>query len=244
VTTILSRADIERRIRELGDWFHNFNLAGVQTAPGHSLGDYPNLKWKYLEPLIPKDLRGASVLDVGCNAGFFAIQMKKRGAGRVVAIDHDPGYLAQAEFAASVEGAEIEFRRLSVYDVEQLHERFDYVLFMGVLYHLRHPLLALDLLAMHVVRDHFIFQSMIRGDEDDAEVEEDYPFSEEQVFNRPDFPKMHFVERCYAGDPTNWWIPNHACAAAMVRSAGFQITGYAEPETLICRLATREGARD
>jgi tRNA (mo5U34)-methyltransferase len=46
---------------------------------------------------------------------------------------------------------------------------------------------------------------------------------------------MHFVERSYAGDPTNWWIPNHACAEAMLRSAGFALVGHPEPEVYVCR---------
>ena len=69
-------------------------------------------------------------------------------------IDSDDDYLAQARFAAEVHGAEIEFRELSVYRVAQLGEKFDLVIFMGVLYHLRHPLLALDLLHEHAVKDH------------------------------------------------------------------------------------------
>src|SRR3546814_1787716 len=85
--------------------------------------------------------------------------MKRRGASRVVAIDSDPRYLAQAELVAEVYDADIEFRQMSVYDVAGLGERFDLVLFMGVLYHLRHPLLALDLIREHVVKDLMLFQS-------------------------------------------------------------------------------------
>src|SRR5207249_11310632 len=136
---------------------------GVQTAPDHFLGDYPNLKWRQFEHAIPKDLRGATVLDIGCNAGFYSIEMKRRGAGRVVGIDSDESYLAQARFAAEVTGADIEFRRMSVYRVADLRERFDLVLFMGVLYHLRHPLLALDLLRLYLVKDRMVFQSLVRG---------------------------------------------------------------------------------
>ena len=116
-----------------------------------------------LHAAIPEDLNGKSVLDVGCNAGFYSIQMKERGADRVVAIDTDEKYLAQARFAAEVSGAEIEFRNLSVYRVGELQEQFDLVLFMGVLYHLRHPLLALELLHEHVVADLLVAQSMLRG---------------------------------------------------------------------------------
>src|SRR5436190_4737290 len=136
--------EIERCIRELGDWFHNLNLNGVQTAPNHFLGDYPEIKWRNFANAIPADLRGKTVLDIGCNAGFYSIEMKRRGADRVLGVDFDETYLSQARFAAEVCSADIEFRQLSVYDVGKLGEKFDVVLFLGVLYHLRHPLLALD----------------------------------------------------------------------------------------------------
>ena len=70
---------IEKRIRELGTWFHNLDLRGVRTAPNHFLGDYPGFKWKNFSHAVPSDLRGKSVLDIGCNAGFYSIEMKKRG---------------------------------------------------------------------------------------------------------------------------------------------------------------------
>src|SRR5690606_13239940 len=114
--------------------------------------------------------------DIGCNAGFYAFEMKRRGAERVVGIDTDDRYLAQARLAADVLGHEIELRKLDVYGVAELRERFDLVLFMGVLYHLRHPLLALDRLHDHVVGDQLLFQSMLRGPATIAPVAHDYPF--------------------------------------------------------------------
>ncbi len=223
----------------LGPWFHNMQLMGVWTAPDHFLGDYPNVKWRRYADAIPQDLRGKTVLDIGCNGGFFSIEMKKRGAERVLGIDFDEDYLAQARFAADVEALDIEFRHLSVYDIAALGERFDLVLFIGVLYHLRHPLLALDLIHEHVARDLLIFQSMQRGATDVMDVAEDYSFSEMAPFDQPDYPRLHFVEHRYAGDPTNWWIPNRACTEAMLRSSGFEIMRRLEEETYLCRRATR-----
>lgn len=233
----LTPDEIRRRIAELGEWFHNLDLRGVRTAPNHFLGDYPAVKWRQFAHAIPYDLRGKTVLDIGCNAGYYSIEMKRRGAERVVGIDSDEGYLAQARFAAEVNGFEIEFRQLSVYDVAKLGDKFDVVLFLGVLYHLRHPLLALDLLYEHVVRNLLVFQSMLRGSPEVEPVRENYPFSETAIFARPGFPRMCFIESNYSNDPTNWWIPNRACAEAMLRSAGFAIVDHPEAEVFVCRRA-------
>ncbi|MGK4002403.1 TIGR04290 family methyltransferase [Sorangium sp. So ce1036] len=233
--TKLTREQIQDRVRRLGRWFHNIDLGGVKTAPDHFLGDYPAFKWKSFAHAIPADLTGKTVLDIGCNAGFYSLEMKRRGAARVLGIDSDEDYLAQARFAAEVSGADIELRNLSVYDVGRLGERFDIVLFMGVLYHLRHPLLALDLLHEHVVGHTLVFQSMQRGSAEVAPLLRDYPFSEARIFDEAGYPRLHFVEDSYSHDPTNWWIPNRACAEAMLRSAGFEIVSHPEAEVYICR---------
>jgi tRNA (mo5U34)-methyltransferase len=232
-----SADEIRKTIGELGPWFHNIDLGGIQTAPDHFLGDYPAIKWQRFAHAIPADLTGRTVLDIGCNGGFYALEMKRRGAARVVAIDSDDGYLRQARFAAQITGLDIEFAELSVYDVAALGERFDVVLFLGVLYHLRHPLLALDLIREHVANDLFVCQSMQRGDPGEEALEEDYPFSETEIFERASFPHLCFIEHRYAGDDTNWWVPNRACTKAMLRSAGFLIEDNPEEEVFVCRPA-------
>lgn len=235
-----TREQIAERVRALGPWFHNIDLNGVSTAPQHYLGDYPAVKWRRFAHAIPTDLRGKTVLDIGCNGGFYSMEMKRRGADRVLGIDFDPDYLAQARFAAEIAGLAVEYRQMSVYDVGALGERFDMVLFIGVLYHLRHPLLALDLIHEHVARDLLVFQSMQRGSDYVLPLEEDYEFAETGIFHESGFPKLHFVEHSYANDPTNWWVPNRACIEAMLRSAGFDITGHPEEEVYICRRIERE----
>lgn len=238
---MLSTEQIRQQVEELGEWFHNLDLGGVKTAPDHFLGDYPQVKWQQFSSAIPEDLSGKSVLDVGCNAGFYSIQMKRRGADRVVAIDSDEHYLAQARFAAKISDVEIEFHNLSVYRVADLRERFDLVLFMGVLYHLRHPLLALELLHEHVVSDLLVAQSLLRGSKESMNLPRNFPFWQEDMFERDEFPRMYFIENRFANDPTNWWIPNRACFEAMLRSSGFDVLAHPEDEVFICR--TRELTR-
>ncbi len=239
----LAPEEIRRRAEALGPWFHNLDLRGVRTAPDHFLGDYPNVKFQGFAHALPADLTGKTVLDIGCNGGFYSMEMKRRGAARVLGVDSDEDYLAQARFAADVMGYDIEFRQLSVYDVAALGERFDVVVFMGVLYHLRHPLLALDLIHEHVAGDLLLFQSMQRGSTDVEPVADDYPFQETGHFDAPGYPKLHFIEKDYSGDPTNWWTPNRACTEAMLRSAGFVIESHPEEEVYLCRrVAAPEGA--
>jgi tRNA (mo5U34)-methyltransferase len=231
----LERPEVRKRLADLGKWFHNIDLNGVQTAPDHFLGDFPKIKWSRLQAALPADLTGKSVLDIGCNGGFYSLELKRRGAERVLGIDPDPAYLAQARFAAEVYDLNIEFREMSVYDVADLKERFDLVLFMGVLYHLRHPLLALDRLSEHVVKDSFVFQTLTRGSEDVLIPEDNYPFSETELFHHPDYPVLYFVEKSYSNDPTNWWIPNRACAEGMLRSAGFVVESRPDHDTFLCK---------
>ncbi|WCS28133.1 TIGR04290 family methyltransferase [Methylobacterium sp. NMS14P] len=234
----MTASDLRRQADALGPWFHNIDLGdGVWTAPDHFLGDYPGVKWRRFAGALPADLTGKSVLDIGCNGGFYAIAMKQRGAARVLGLDSDERYLAQARFAAASLGHDIEFRNLSVYDVGTLGERFDVVLFMGVLYHLRHPLLALDLIREHVAGDLLVFQSMLRGSRAVEPVAEDYDFWDMDQFERPGYPRMHFVERAYAHDWTNWWIPNRAGIEAMLRASGFAIAAQPEAEVYLCRTA-------
>lgn len=226
---------LRHRIEALGPWFHNMDLGGVKTAPGHFLGDYPAIKFRHFRDAVPEDLTGKSVLDIGCNGGFYSLEMKRRGAARVLGIDTDEHYLRQARLAAEITETDVEFRRMAVWDVGALGERFDLVIFMGVLYHLRHPLLALDLIHEHVAKDLLLFQSMQRGSREIASLEEDYDFNAPAPFDEPGYPKLHFIEQRYSHDETNWWVPNRACTEAMLRSAGFTIEAQPEDEVYLCR---------
>jgi tRNA (mo5U34)-methyltransferase len=239
----LDRArDLKRRIEALGPWFQNMEIEGLPTAPDHFLGDYPAFKFARFADALPEDLAGKSVLDIGCNAGFYSFEMKRRGAGEVIGIDSDERYLEQARFVAAELGFEdVSFRNLSVYDVGALGRKFDLVIFMGVLYHLRHPLLALDLIREHVAGDMLLFQTMQQGSDDVLMVPEDHPFHVPGTvrppgyFDNPAYPRMHFIERKFAHDWTNWWAPNAACSQAMLRAAGFRIEANPESEVYLCR---------
>jgi tRNA (mo5U34)-methyltransferase len=80
-----------------------------------------------------------------------------------------------------------------------------------------------------------VFQSMQRGSQEVEPLDTDYDFEEADHFDAPGYPKLHFVENSYCTDTTNWWIPNRACAEAMLRSAGFEIVSHPEQEVYVCR---------
>ena len=234
----LPATDMERQVALLGPWFHNLHLPdGTQTAPAHPLGDFPSFKWREIAVLLPEDLAGWRVLDVGCNAGFYSFELARRGA-RVRGIDVEERYLKQAKWAAQQFGLDdrISFEKLQVYDLAHDPQRYDLVLFLGVFYHLRYPLLALDILAGKTERT-LIFQSLMMPEDEEMEPEEDYEFDERDVLVEPGWPKMAFVEKNFAGDPTNWWIPNSACIESMLRSAGLRVTERPGQEIYVCEPA-------
>lgn len=233
------REDAVRRVRDeidaLGPWFHNLHLPdGTQTAPGHFLGDFPSFKWRKVESAVPRDLRGWSVLDVGCNAGFYSLELARRGA-TVVGLEVEPLYLAQARWAARHCGMadRLRFVEGNVYDLLRSGRTFDFTWFTGVFYHLRYPTLALDLVR-RATRRLMMFQSMTMPGRDTVVPPPDLSLDERERLQEPGWPKMAFIERRVAGDATNWWAPNHACVEALLRSAGFRVVDRPEHEFYLC----------
>ena len=210
--TLQSTAAHDPEIAALGPWFHNLHLPdGRQTAPDHPLGDFPSFKWRQLASHLPTDLSGWTALDIGCNAGFYSFELARRG-GRVTGVDVDERYLRQARWAL--------------------------VLFMGVLYHLRHPLLALDIVGRRV-RRLLVLQTLTMPGEERVAQPDDLPLEQRSRLLAPGWPKAAFIEHALAGDGTNWWAPNAAGVEAMARSAGMEPILHPAHEIWICRPATR-----
>jgi len=222
-------------IAKLGPWFHNLHLPdGMQTAPDHFLGDFPSFKWRELAPHLPDDLRGWTALDIGCNAGFYTFELARRGA-MVTGIDVNPHYLEQARWAAGEFGfnGRVQFHEMQVYDLAHREETYDLVLFMGVFYHLRYPLLGLDIVARKVGRL-LLFQSLSMPGEEVYEETYDRDIFDREPLREPGWPKMAFIEHRFATDPTNWWVPNHAGIEAMLRSSGLRVLGRPAHECYLC----------
>ena len=223
------------RVARLGEWFHNIHLPdGTQTAPDHPFGDFPAWKWAQIAPHIPEDLSGWRALDIGCNGGFYSFALAQRGA-QVLGIDVDSRYLSQARWAAMRLGLSdrVSFRQMQVYDLARLAETFDLVLFLGVFYHLRYPLLALDLVAQRT-RRLLLLQTLTMPGEAAREDTWDRHIHDRDDLLGPDWPKMAFFEHSFAGDPTNWWAANRAGMEAMLRSSGMRVLDRPGHEMWLC----------
>jgi tRNA (mo5U34)-methyltransferase len=219
---------VQRRIAELGPWFHNFQLTeDLWTNPDGGPGpQYPDSRWQVIEPLLPK-VAGKSVLDIGCSSGFFSLKLKELGADYVLGIDagEQPKAIEQAQFAAETLGLQADFKVHSVYELREIGRQFDIVLFMGVLYHLRHPLLALDALRP-LCRETLIIQTITTHHQrsftelDSRELENSSLHS--ILLEDPRYPTIRFVEGALDKDVTCWFIPNPQAVMSMLRSCSFK----------------------
>ena len=231
-TTAKSSAEIEAEVRDLGWWYQDFELpSGVRTGTGQDPSYRPEERWVVLGPHLPQDLSGKSVLDVGGNAGYFSIQMKLRGAGRCVLVEPYREFAAQAAYAAAEFGVELEVVNEDVHTYcLTTEERFDYVLFLGLFYHLKYPVLVLDRLA-EMTKERIVFHSYSVEAEgvSGRDLERDLDRADDAEIDQSDFPAMKFIERRYDDDPTNWWFPTHTALEPLIRSAGLKV--IARPHT-------------
>jgi tRNA (mo5U34)-methyltransferase len=194
------RAEAEKIV-----WWHTIDLGhGIVTK-----GIEPNTKDRAATARIPADLHGKSVLDIGAWDGFFSFEAERRGASRVVAVDsfcwNGEGWgtktgfdLARRALESRVEDRETEVLDLSPESVGV----FDVVFFLGVLYHMRHPLLALERVAS-VTKELLILETQVDLSEQARPAMAFYPTNE------------------LNNDYTNWWGPNPAAVTAMLRDVGF-----------------------
>lgn len=229
---------IEKEMRSLGWWYQHFEFPnGLRTGSGQEPGYDANARWNFIAPFVPQDLTGKTVLDLGGNAGFFSTQMKLRGASRCILVDPFVEFNRQAQFAAEQFKVELEIVNEDAHTYcLTTDERFDYVIFLGLLYHLKYPGLVLDRLA-EMTRERIYIQSYIIGSEADRYQEKsNYERAlDDPLLEDPAYPKLMFVENLYNGDATNWWFPNYSALAALVRSAGLKVIGRPHPQIIVAQ---------
>lgn len=226
--------EIRRDVERLAPWYQCFELPGGVLTCNDSPGSYrPEARWQLIEPFIPADLSGKTVLDVGGNAGYLSVQMMKRGAQCCTLVEPFVEIAAQARYVADLFQFDI---RVVTEDVHTwcltTQDRFDYVLFVGLFYHLKYPGLVLDRLA-EMTRARLYFNSHAVGNEQPVcEVSRDLK-ARDEALDGPAYPRMLFLEDFYNGDPGNWWIPSASLLEPLVRSAGMKVIARPNAEMVI-----------
>lgn len=194
------RAEVEQL-----KWWHPIDLGGGLVTPGIDV-----TPGRLIEIRMPEDLSGLTVLDIGAWDGFFSFEAERRGARRVLATDSYSwdgggwGTKKAFELARRALGSRVEDKSIDVLDLSpETVGVFDVVLFLGVLYHMRHPLLALERVASVTTRQ-LIMQTQV------------------DMLAVPRPAMAFYPGNELGGDPTNWFGPNPAAVRAMLETVGFR----------------------
>jgi tRNA (mo5U34)-methyltransferase len=240
----MTRDEIIAGIERLRPWFHRIDLGGglftkTESVMGEPV-DHPREPWETIGRLLPTDLSGRTLLDVGCNAGFYAVEAKRRGASRVVGVDGQRQHVRQAVLVRKALGLDIEFRRMNVYELtRRTVGEFDITLALGLVYHLKHLVLALENL-FEVTRELLIIETAVMPPERTPE-----------SFTHPlGATEMRLHPLCYVENSPeakeqvyNWFLPSVPALSALLRNAGFDEVEAVEVKderaVLVCRKLPR-----
>ncbi len=208
-----------KEVASLEPWRQNLHLPQGQTAPGLPRGDWPASRWKRLEPHLPVSLEAWKALVVGCNAGFCAFELGRRGA-QTRGVDIDNHYLLQAEWAAEKLGLEevVAFERQTAYEAAAQPDRYDLIWFADVFRHLRYPILTLDLLARKATRL-FILECSTRPETNPG----------------ASAPLVELLAPRSAHRHADWWAPSSSALESLLDAAGLDLTARPDGESFVCR---------
>jgi tRNA (mo5U34)-methyltransferase len=188
------------------NWYHKITLPDGRITPG--VQDSASILRILDELGLPADCTGKRLLDVGARDGYFSLAAEQRGA-EVVAIDHVPPDCNGFNYCKRAFGSEVEHVTDNVYNLEPAqYGKFDIILFLGILYHLRRPLLALDKIRTLSVPGTLLFVETQLA---------------RQALDKLDVPLFEF----YAGDElnrdySNWFVPNIAGLREVVTATEFE----------------------
>jgi tRNA (mo5U34)-methyltransferase len=212
-----SRDDIARRLATVPHWYHRIEVAPGVVTPG--INDSPAA----LRAVgLPDDLLGKRVLDIGTRDGFFAFECERRGA-EVVAVDVAPIEHTGFAVAAELLGSKVQYRQRTIWDLSRAQDgEFDVVLCLGLLYHLRDPLAALDLLRS-LCRGTLFLETAVLAPGAAPALNGIGAWSATMA-EFDSTPLMQFLPGNVANnDPSNFWLPNRACLKAMLEESNFVV---------------------
>ena len=204
--------EIRARVRSFPHWYHQIELAPGVVTPGINDGSHVLARLDAFG--LPRDLRGQRVLDLGCRDGFFSFEAERRGAAEIIGVDYADAAVTGFPIAAEILGSRVDYRRSNVYDLAPAQlGTFDVVFFLGLLYHLRDPLLALDRIrAVQNPGGLLFIETQLTTDSE---------------LRRSPVPLWQFFPGAsLAGDATNRWGPNLPGLAAAVEGCEYTVLGY------------------
>jgi tRNA (mo5U34)-methyltransferase len=218
----MTRDEIISELERLRPWFHRIDLGGglftkTESVMGEPV-DHPREPWEIIGRCLPADLTGKTVLDVGCNAGFYAVEAKRRGALRVLGVDGQRQHVRQALLVRKALGLDLEFRRMNVYELRRGSVgEFDITLALGLVYHLKHLILALENL-YEVTRELLVVETAIMPPERTPE-----PFTHPLGATEMRLHALAYVENPPEAKEQvyNWFLPSVSSLAALLRNTGF-----------------------
>jgi tRNA (mo5U34)-methyltransferase len=213
--------ELRRLFDSTKPWHHLIDVHGVPTKTESAWGEYlehPAKLWEAVSGVLP-DLRGRSVLDVGCNDGFFVFACRRLGAERVVGVDRDEHFFSHAVLVNELlDLGGIELQLMSAYDVGEHLGQFDVTLALGLIYHLKNPFLFVERVSA-ITTSRIIVETAVRNSDEDRR---------NRKRGITGAPSMEFVENppeeLNPEGPPNWWAPNVECVSAMLRVCGFPQT--------------------
>jgi tRNA (mo5U34)-methyltransferase len=203
-------------------WHHR-----IEVAPGVWTPGLQDTAAVLSQIGMPEDLTGMRVLDVGARDGFFTFEAERRGAREVIALDNEPPHHTGFAIAAELLGSRATYVTENVYSLApERYGRFDLVLFLGVIYHLRHPLLALDRIhdvcepdALLLLETHMIDEGLVDPAGNWRRLADYHP-------DLAVFPLVQYYPADLLGkDPTSQWAPNRVALEGWLRGAGFEPLG-------------------
>jgi tRNA (mo5U34)-methyltransferase len=211
----------ERELIASRDWFHSIPIRDDVVTPGRAPLWY--LQNELASMRFPESFQGQTVLDIGAWDGFFSFEAEKRGASRVVAYDLHPESHYGFAIAKQLLGSRVEYIQGSVYELsaEQLGT-FDWVFFLGVFYHLRYPLLALDKIfdvsrRYLLMETHYLDDRLILADGSEAKLKDvDSRLSNISLY------QFYRRDEVWRGDFSNWFAANKHAIEDGLWTAGFE----------------------
>jgi len=215
--------DVSARAREAiakqPKWHHRIEVAPGVWTPG--LQDTATV---LTQISMPEDLSGMRVLDIGARDGFFSFEAERRGAREVIALDNEPPHHTGFAIAAELLGSNVTYVTENVYSLNpDRYGRFDLVLFLGVIYHLRHPLLALDRVYDVCLPDALLLLETHMIDEGLVDPAGHWHRLADFHTDLAVFPLVQYYPGDLLGsDPTSQWAPNRIALEGWLRGAGFE----------------------